>query len=63
MKYYYIKEFCGQYQQLMPVAYEKNEAGQYHKTGMACNSKTSDCSLNSCKHFQKAPDVLAEGVK
>ena len=58
MKYYYVEEFCGKYRQLMPVAYDKNESGEYHKTDMACNSKGAECSLDSCKHFQKAPDIL-----
>lgn len=59
MKCYYEEEFCGEYRQLMPVVYEKDESGEYHKTGMACNSKSMDCSLDNCKHFLKAPDILS----
>lgn len=58
MKYYYEEEFCGEYRQLMPIAYEKDESGEYKKTGMACESKTETCDLINCKHFQKAPTTL-----
>lgn len=57
-KYYYEEEFCGEYRQLMPIAYEKDESGEYKKTGMACESKTETCDLTNCKHFQKAPSSL-----
>lgn len=58
MKYYYVEEFCGKYRQLMPVVYEKDESGEFRKTGMDCNNKRAECSLDSCKHFQKAPIIL-----
>lgn len=58
MKYYYEEEFCGKYRQLMPVVYEKNESDEYCKTGMACDNKNDSCSLENCKHFLKAPDIL-----
>lgn len=58
MKFYYVEEFCGKYRQLMPVVYEKDESGEYRKTGMDCNNKGTECSLDSCKHFQKAPSSL-----
>ena len=58
MKFYYVEEFCGKYRQLMPVVYEKDESGEYRKTGMDCESKTATCDFANCKHFQKAPSSL-----
>lgn len=58
MKFYYVEEFCGKYRQLMPVVYEKDDSGEYKKTGMDCDSKTATCDLANCKHFQKALAVL-----
>lgn len=59
MKYYYEEEFCGGYRQLMPVTYEKDNTGIYRKCGMACTFKPGKCNLETCKHFQKAPDILS----
>ena len=58
MKYYYEEEFCGGYRQLMPVTYGKDSSGTYRKQGMACDCKTEQCKLETCKHFQKAPEEL-----
>lgn len=31
--YYYFRGYCKPYYQLMPVQYEKQSDGQYHKVG------------------------------
>lgn len=57
--YEYVQEHCGQYRQLMPVMYEKQDDGQFHKIKMACRN-ASECKipLENCKHFQKAESIL-----
>lgn len=59
--YYYFREYCEPYFQLMPVQYELKGDGKYHKTGMAC-SKKGICgkSLDQCKHYQEAPEIIDE---
>lgn len=41
--YEYFMEYCKPYRQLMPVEYQKQDDGQYHKVRMACRElPTSD---------------------
>lgn len=57
--YYYFREYCKPYYQLMPVQYEKQSDGQYHKVGMACtNASICGVSLEECRHFKSAPDIM-----
>lgn len=61
--YYYIREFCDPYFQSMPVQYEKQDDGQFHKVGMACtNSGKCGVSLSECKHFVAATETLEKEV-
>lgn len=47
----------------MPVQYEKQGDGQYHKVGMACtNSGKCGVSLSECKHFVAATETLEKEV-
>ncbi|MGN0514391.1 MAG: hypothetical protein ACI4GD_08930 [Lachnospiraceae bacterium] len=57
--FYYIKEYCSPYYQLMPVEYKKKEDGQWHKVGMACNSDPNcQTPVEECKHYKIAPEVV-----
>ena len=57
--YEYFMEYCKPYRQLMPVEYQKQDDGQYHKVRMAChNADSCDINLKECRHFQVAPETL-----
>ena len=57
--YYYVKEYCYPYYQLMPVEHEKKEDGKWHKVGMACNSDPNcQTPAEECKHYKIAPEVV-----
>ena len=56
--YGYVTEFCTPYRQMMPVEYEKQSDGQYHKVKMACGKvESGECDGVSCAHFQVAPEI------
>ena len=56
--YGYVTEYCSPYRQMMPVEYEKQSDGQYHKVKMACGKvESGECDGVSCAHFQAAPEI------
>ena len=54
---YYQEGFCGIYRQSMPVVYEKNNDGEYHKIKMYCENRKG-CEKGACECFENAPETM-----
>lgn len=53
-------EYCAPYQQLMPVRYEKQDDGRWHKIEMACSNFENCKNKLECNHFKAAPETIEE---
>ena len=57
--YDYVEGYCPvlHYRCLMPIEYENQSDGEFHKIQCACDSSPDCQNKRSCEHFINAPEV------